>query len=82
MRYLGLWGLFVIWSVGVGVPGDLSPTSICTRWSQQSTSFKDVSNLGALVGSLLYIYGGRSTSSSSQTSNTWSILPERLTDCR
>jgi hypothetical protein len=39
-----------------------SPTDYCKRWSQQS----------ALVNGTLYLYGGRATTSSSQTSNTWS----------
>ncbi|KAF2088406.1 hypothetical protein K490DRAFT_72831 [Saccharata proteae CBS 121410] len=38
-----------------------SPADVCTRWSQAT----------ALVNGTLYIYGGRTTTSSSQTSNTW-----------
>lgn len=37
-------------------------TTVCKRWSQQS----------ALVNGSLYLYSGRSMTSSSQTSNTWS----------
>jgi len=40
-----------------------SPTNVCKRWSHQS----------AVVNGTLYIYGGRTTTSSSQTSNTWSM---------
>jgi hypothetical protein len=38
-----------------------SPTDICKRWSQQS----------AVVKGTLYLYGGRATTSATQTSNTW-----------
>jgi hypothetical protein len=38
-----------------------SPTDVCKRWSHQS----------AVVNGTLYIYGGQSTTSSSQTTNTW-----------
>jgi hypothetical protein len=41
---------------------DDSPTDICKRWSQQS----------AIVNGTMYLYGGRLTTDSSQTSNTWS----------
>ena len=40
-----------------------SPTDVCKRWSQQS----------AIVNGTLYLYGGRATMSSSQTSDTWSM---------
>ncbi|KAF2402383.1 hypothetical protein EJ06DRAFT_528494 [Trichodelitschia bisporula] len=40
---------------------DNTPTDVCKRWSQQS----------ALVNGTLYLYGGRSTTGSSQKSNTW-----------
>jgi hypothetical protein len=42
-----------------------SPTDVCKRWSQQS----------AVVNGTLYLYGGRATTSSDQTSNTWSESP-------
>ncbi|KAF2420757.1 hypothetical protein EJ08DRAFT_598111 [Tothia fuscella] len=38
-----------------------SPTDYCKRWSQQS----------ALVNGTMYLYGGRKSTSSSQTDNTW-----------
>ena len=38
-----------------------SPSNVCKRWSQQS----------ALVNGTLYLYGGRATTSSDQTSKTW-----------
>lgn len=38
-----------------------SPTDVCKRWSQQT----------AIVNGTLYIYGGRATTSSDQTSNEW-----------
>jgi hypothetical protein len=38
-----------------------SPSDVCKRWSQQS----------ALVNGTLYLYGGRATTSSDQTSKTW-----------
>jgi hypothetical protein len=38
-----------------------TPTDVCKRWSQQS----------ALVNGTLYLYGGRATNSSSQTTDTW-----------
>jgi len=38
-----------------------SPTDVCKRWSQQS----------AIVNGTLYLYGGRATTSSDQTSNEW-----------
>src|SRR6202007_986502 len=37
------------------------PTDVCKRWSQQS----------ALVNGTLYLYGGQSSTTSDQTSNTW-----------
>lgn len=40
-------------------------TTVCKRWAAQS----------ALVNGTLYYYGGRSTSSSSQSSDTWSEYP-------
>ena len=40
-----------------------SPTNICLRWSGQS----------AVVNGTLYYYGGRSSQSSQQTDNTWSM---------
>ncbi|KIX06799.1 uncharacterized protein Z518_04775 [Rhinocladiella mackenziei CBS 650.93] len=43
------------------VKRDDSPTVVCKRWSQQS----------ALVNGTLYLYGGRSTTSSDQTTDTW-----------
>jgi hypothetical protein len=42
---------------------DNSPTNVCKRWSQQS----------AVVNGTLYLYGGRATLSSDQTSNEWSM---------
>jgi hypothetical protein len=45
------------------------------RWSQQGKFNKFLwLILDALVGSTLYIYGGRSTTSVAQTSNTWSTI--------
>ena len=44
-----------------------TPTTICKRWSQQS----------ALVNGTLYLYSGRSTSSASQDSDTWSAYSPR-----
>ena len=38
-----------------------SDTSVCNRWSHQST----------LINGTLYIYGGRSTTDASQTTNEW-----------
>jgi len=38
-----------------------SPADVCKRWSQQS----------AVINGTLYLYGGRATTSSDQTSNTW-----------
>ena len=38
-----------------------SDTSVCNRWSHQS----------ALINGTIYIYGGRSTTDASQTSNEW-----------
>lgn len=43
---------------------DDSPTVVCKRWSQQS----------ALVNGTLYLYGGRASTSSDQTTDTWSML--------
>lgn len=43
------------------VKRDNTPTSICKRWAHQS----------ALVNGTLYIYGGRRSTDSSQTQNTW-----------
>ena len=40
-----------------------SPTDICFRWSGQS----------AVVNGTLYYYGGRSSQSTQQTDNTWSM---------
>jgi hypothetical protein len=40
------------------------PTDYCKKWSQQS----------AIVNGTMYLYGGRKTTSASQTSNTWSML--------
>ena len=40
----------------------VSSTDVCKRWSQQS----------AVVNGTLYLYGGRSTTSDQQTSDTWS----------
>ncbi|KAL2423255.1 Kelch repeat-containing protein [Exophiala dermatitidis] len=40
---------------------DNSPTEVCKRWSQQS----------AVVNGTLYLYGGRATTTSDQTQNTW-----------
>jgi hypothetical protein len=48
------------------VKRDDSPTVVCKRWSQQS----------ALVNGTLYLYGGRLTTSSDQTTDEWSELPE------
>ncbi len=45
-----------------------SSTDVCKRWSQQS----------AVVNGTLYLYGGRSTTSDQQTSNTWSMFTCRL----
>ena len=39
----------------------VTDTNVCNRWSQQS----------ALVNGTIYLYGGRSTTSADQTSNTW-----------
>jgi hypothetical protein len=47
---------------------DTDPTDYCKRWSQQS----------AIVNGTLYLYGGRKSTSSSQTSNTWSKLHDAL----
>jgi hypothetical protein len=41
-----------------------SPTDVCKRWSQQS----------AIINGTLYLYGGRATTSSSQSSNEWSMI--------
>jgi hypothetical protein len=41
---------------------DSDPTDYCKKWSQQS----------AIVNGTLYLYGGRKTTSASQTDNTWS----------
>jgi hypothetical protein len=41
---------------------DNDPTNYCKKWSQQS----------AIVNGTLYLYGGRKTTSASQTGNTWS----------
>jgi len=41
-----------------------SPTIVCKRWAQQS----------ALVNGTLYLYGGRSSTSPDQTTDTWSKL--------
>ncbi|KAF2147462.1 uncharacterized protein K452DRAFT_217510 [Aplosporella prunicola CBS 121167] len=43
------------------IPRADSPTDVCTRWSHAT----------ALVNGTLYIYGGRATTDSDQTSNTW-----------
>lgn len=43
------------------------PTNICKRWSGQS----------ALVNGTLYYYGGRLTTSATQTSNEWSMYIEQ-----
>ena len=40
---------------------DDSPTDVCVRWAHQS----------AIVNGTIYIYGGRSSQSDSQTSNEW-----------
>jgi hypothetical protein len=37
-------------------------TDVCKRWSQQS----------AIINGTMYLYGGRSTTSAQQTSDTWS----------
>ena len=42
-------------------PRDDSPTDVCFRWAQQS----------AVVNGTLYLYGGQSTTTESQTQNTW-----------
>jgi hypothetical protein len=57
---------------------DSSPTDYCKRWSQQSmylfwSNQNKLTMTGALVNGTLYLYGGRATTSSSQTSNTWSM---------
>ena len=39
----------------------ITDTDVCNRWSQQS----------ALVNGTIYLYGGRSTTTAAQTSNTW-----------
>lgn len=44
------------------------PTNYCKKWSQQS----------AIVNGTLYLYGGRKTTSASQTSNTWSKFRQFL----
>lgn len=41
-----------------------SPTDVCKRWAGQS----------AVVNGTLYYYGGRSTTSTDQTTNEWSML--------
>lgn len=45
------------------VKRDDSPTVVCKRWAGQS----------ALVNGTLYYYGGRATTSSSQTTDEWSM---------
>ena len=47
------------------VSRDNSPINICTRWSQQT----------AIVNDTLYVYGGRTKTQASQTSDTWSRSP-------
>lgn len=42
---------------------DDSPTVVCKRWAGQS----------AIVNGTLYFYGGRSTTTSDQTTDTWSM---------
>jgi hypothetical protein len=44
------------------LPSKRQDTSVCKRWAGQS----------ALVNGTLYYYGGRSTTSADQTSDTWS----------
>lgn len=45
----------------------VSSTDVCKRWSQQS----------AVVNGTLFLYGGRSTTSDQQTSDTWSKFTSR-----
>jgi hypothetical protein len=50
---------------------DNSPVNICTRWSQQT----------AIVNGTLYIYGGRTKTQASQTSDTWSRVTCTISKC-